>query len=123
MNSVSIRKNLAAAALAFGFTIVQASFVNVAQGAEEPAAVAVRYGDLDLTATGDVALLYQRINAAAAAVCRVNPLTGSKLPGNERTRCVAASVALAVTDVNSIMLSAYHLQETAAAKDARRRGA
>jgi len=116
MNNFAIRKHLASGAFALGLTMMQASFVNVAQGAEAPVAMAVRVSDLNLAKAADVATLYQRIGAAASTVCTADQLTGAKLFGNERARCVAASLAVAVANVHSAALSAYHLQATAAGK-------
>ena len=104
-----------ALALALGATIVQA--------AAEPGTAAVRISDLNLASSEGVVTLYQRINSAATAVCAADPVTGSKLFGSVRARCVAASVAQAVAQVHSPALTTFHLQETAAAPDARRRGA
>jgi len=123
MKSRSFKQWLGVGALALGATIVQASFINAAQAAEEPGTAAVRIGDLDLASAADVATLYQRINSAATLVCAADPVTGAKLFGNDKARCVAASEAQAVAQVRSAELSAFHQQETAAAQDARRRGA
>ncbi len=123
MKTRSFKQWLGVGVLAFSATILQASFINAAQAAEEPGTVTVRVSDLDLTSAADVATLYQRINSAASLVCAEDTATGAKLFGNAKARCVAASVARAVEQVHSPVLSAYHRQETAEAQDARRRGA
>jgi UrcA family protein len=123
MKSISFRKALGIGALALSATILQASFINAAQAAEEPGTVAVRISDLNLASAADVTTLYQRINSAAESVCAADPVTGAKLFGNAKARCVAASVTRAVTQVHSAQLTAFHQQETTAAQDARKRGA
>jgi UrcA family protein len=123
MKTRSFKQWLGVGALALGATIVQASFINAAQAAEEPGTVTVRVSDLNLASAADVATLYQRINSAASLVCAEDTATGAKLFGNAKARCVAASVARAVEQVHSSVLSAYHQQETAETQDARRRGA
>ena len=123
MKARSFSQWLGLGALALGATIVQASFINAAQAAEAPNTVAVRISDLNLASSEDVMALYRRIDSAATAVCAADPVTGSKLFGSVKARCVAASVALAVAQVRSAALTAFHQQETSAAKDARKRGA
>ncbi|MGH8213372.1 MAG: UrcA family protein [Rhodanobacteraceae bacterium] len=114
MKNRSIRKWLSMGALALSATIVQASFINAARAAEEPGTAAVRIGDLNLASSVDVATLYGRINSAATRVCTTDAQTGEKLFGNDKTRCVAASVSRAVAEVQNAGLTAFHQQEVAA---------
>ena len=111
----SISRWLGLGALALSATIVQA--------AAEPGTAAVRFSDLNLASSADVATLYQRIDSAAALVCAADPVTSAKLFGNDKARCIAASVAKAVAQVHSEALTAFYQQETAEAQEARKRRA
>lgn len=74
---------------------------------------AVSTGDLDLDRPAGVATLYQRIQAAARAVCREEALdfrqnTRSFAPVSWRKTCVAQAIDGAVADVDNVRLSALH---------------
>jgi UrcA family protein len=73
--------------------------------ADEPAKVAVRYNDLDLSSPEGRGELEKRIQAAARAVCGMtdSPTTGSRITSRSRLDCYAqatsqigASVARAI---------------------------
>jgi UrcA family protein len=62
----------------------------------------VRFNDLKLDQSGDVAALYARIRHAAAQVC-------SSGPGSATQRdCFEKAIATAVARVNNPSLTAYH---------------
>ena len=68
---------------------------------------------LDLDRPAGVATLYERIQAAARAVCREEALdfrrdTQSFAPPSWRKSCVAQAIGGAVADVDNVRLSALH---------------
>ena len=74
---------------------------------------AVGTADLDLDRSAGVATLYERIQAAALAVCREEALdfrrdTRSFAPLSWRKSCVAQAIDGAVADVDNVRLSALH---------------
>lgn len=75
-------------------------------------AVAVRYGDLDLSTPTGVNTLYRRISAAARQVC---PDVYSHDPNVALAaeHCQAAAVARAVTEVNNPSLAMLHAARVA----------
>ena len=73
----------------------------------------VSTADLDLNRPTGVATLYQRIQAAAQAVCRAEALdfrrqTRSFASVSERQSCVTQAINGAVTDAGSVRLSELH---------------
>ena len=73
----------------------------------------VRFADLDLTRPAGVAVLYQRIRAAAREVCQ--PLSERDLTLLAASRsCVVDAVDQAVSDIHSPTLSRYHQMKTEA---------
>lgn len=67
----------------------------------------VNYADLNLTRPGDVALLYRRIEGAAALVCEV--YSSRDLARNLRFRhCLAGAIDRAVADVHAPLLTQRH---------------
>jgi UrcA family protein len=73
----------------------------------------VSTGDLDLDRPAGVATLYQRIQAAARAVCRDEALdfrrdTQRFAPVSWRKSCVAQATDGAVADAGNVRLSALH---------------
>jgi UrcA family protein len=73
----------------------------------------VSTADLDLNGQAGVATLYQRIQAAARAVCREEALsfrkeTRSFASPSERRSCVTQAVDGAVAEVDNVRLSALH---------------
>lgn len=73
----------------------------------------VSTADLDMDRPAGVATLYQRIKAAAQAVCREEALdfrrnTKSFAPAGWRKSCVAQAIDGAVADAGNVRLSALH---------------
>jgi UrcA family protein len=69
--------------------------------------VTVSYADLDLKTTADVQRLYQRIDTAAAFVCR--DLDTKDLSGRHVWKqCLNDAVARAVLDVNAPLLTVHY---------------
>jgi UrcA family protein len=108
--------------LAVGATIVQASFVNTAFAGAPTDQQVVRYADLDLNRSADVARLYRRIQAAAESACGAQPVTGSYLLNSGQRSCVEKTVGTAVARVHNEQLSAYHQGKSNAPKAAARPG-
>ena len=73
----------------------------------DPAQVAVRFSDLDLTRVEGAAVLYRRLKRAAETVC--TPVEGRGLT-NARIfkKCVDSGVEAAVIQVDRPMLTAYY---------------
>jgi UrcA family protein len=96
-------------ALAFALTLctLQANCLAAATGDAVPVR-AVRYADLDLSRPADVALLYRRIQSAAALVC---DSTGSReLARLVRSRkCMTSAVERAVADVHAPLLTQHYV--------------
>ncbi len=90
--------------------MVGSAFAAVA--AEAPPAVTVRYSDLNLNSTQDVASLYRRIEYAAREVCRPaeGPQVVSEIRSTAWNECFYHAIAKAVRTVHSDKLSAYHWQ-------------
>jgi UrcA family protein len=77
----------------------------------EPISEVVKFADLDLTRSTDVAILYSRIKLAANQVCE--PQDGRSMDTMLHIRhCEERAVAKAVTDVNSGELTALHQAST-----------
>lgn len=123
MKTNAFTRIMGVAVLALGATVVQASLVNSATAADAPGEQAVRISDFNLSKSADVTRLYQRIHAAAEAVCGTQATTGSHLPSVAQRRCVDGAVDGAVRQLHNDSLTAYHQQETRDQKEARRRGA
>jgi UrcA family protein len=90
--------------------MVGSAFAAVA--AEAPPAVTVRYSDLNLNSTQDVASLYKRIEYAAREVCRPaeGPQVVSEIHSTAWNECFYHAIAKAVRSVHNDKLSAYHWQ-------------
>lgn len=73
----------------------------------DPAQVAVRFSDLDLTRVEGAAVLYRRLKHAAEAACA--PVEG-RAPNIARlfNKCVESGVQAAVIQVDRPMLTAYY---------------
>jgi UrcA family protein len=72
----------------------------------------VRYTDLDLSHSRDVARLYARISLAADKLCGPRSLTGAHAKSAIYTSCYADAVGQAVADVNHPALTTYYLQRS-----------
>jgi UrcA family protein len=83
-----------------------------AVAAQAPPTVTVRYSDLNLNSTQDVASLYKRIEYAAAQVCRPaeGPQLTSLIHSTAWNECFYHAIAKAVRSVHNDKLSAYHWQ-------------
>jgi UrcA family protein len=90
------------------------SSLTAAAAAVEPGEVPTRhvnFGDLDLTHSAGVAVLYQRIKSAATEVCE--PVNARALASIMRSqRCMEHAIARAVADVNAPALTSYYLAKT-----------
>jgi UrcA family protein len=72
----------------------------------DPAQVAVRFADLDLTRIEGATVLYHRLKQAAETVC--TPLAGRNLENaTVFKQCVQSGIEAAVTKVDRPMLTAY----------------
>jgi UrcA family protein len=83
-----------------------------APAVEAPPSVTVRYNDLNLDSTADVAHLYGRIETAATEVCKPTegPQSVSRMRWTAWNECFYHSIASAVKAVHNDKLSAYHWQ-------------
>ena len=82
---------------------------------DSPAAVKVRFADLDLNSSADVTTLYKRIKRAAYRVCVV-PHAGRELgPARVAKECRTSSVGRAVLQVGVPALIELHQKKTASA--------
>lgn len=98
---------VALAALAAG--AAQTALADTADGL--PLSRKVNYADLDLTHPAGAETLYRRLISAAHIVCK--PLEGPGLESDSRFKaCVGQSLATAVTDVNSPLLTSYYQSKT-----------
>ncbi len=70
----------------------------------------VRFGDLNLSTPGAVRTLYDRIQAAAHALCGPAEITGSRIVPTAWKACVSDSVRHAILTVNRPELTAYYGQ-------------
>jgi UrcA family protein len=71
----------------------------------------VRYGDLDLTRMDGVITLYGRIREAARDVCSP-PALSDRMAHAFTRNCEEHAIAGAVADVNTPLLTSYHLGRT-----------
>jgi len=86
-----------------------------AAGAEtrfaEPVTKVVNYADLNLNTPAGTQVLYGRLRAAAAVVCKLHE--GRTLKGMSRERaCFDQAIARAVKQIDSPTVTAYHLART-----------
>ncbi len=96
---------LIGAAAAFAPAIASAAYSDSPNSAITSSKV-VRFNDLKLDQTGDVAALYARIRHAAAQVCSSG--AGSAMQRD----CYEKAIATAVARVNNPSLTAYHEHRT-----------
>lgn len=92
---------LLGAAVALAPGIASASYGDSANSVVSSSMV-VRYHDLDLSQSKDVATLYARIRRAAKEVCTANAASAVQ------RECYQEAIATAVARVNSPSLKAYH---------------
>jgi UrcA family protein len=71
-------------------------------------AIAVPYADLDLADAAGAAILYHRIEVAAARLCGPREVGGPDVDSLAYHRCVVAAIGRAVREVDRPALSAYH---------------
>jgi UrcA family protein len=83
-----------------------------AAAAEVPPAVTVRYNDLNLDSSADIASLYRRIESAATVVCEPaeGPQSVSRMQWTAWNECFYHAIAKAVRAVHNDKLRAYHWQ-------------
>ena len=80
------------------------------QQSDDPPTRVVKFGDLDLTRSEEVAVLYSRISAAARRVC---PLSVWSLQLQaESYECRHQAIARAIADVDSSTLTKYYQTKT-----------
>jgi UrcA family protein len=72
----------------------------------------VKFGDLNLNHPAGVKTLYDRLSAAAGAVCHATPSTPYMLGSKALRKCVQEALDRAVTDINNHNLTAYYTQRT-----------
>jgi UrcA family protein len=71
----------------------------------------VKFADLDLSRNQDVAVLYNRLRAAAETVCA--PLDDRQIAWHMNfTKCVKSLISSAVTKVDRPALTAYYMDQT-----------
>jgi UrcA family protein len=111
MNRSSLTVSIAVAILSIGGTAL--AVPEATAGAALPARV-VRFDDLNLGQPRGVAMLYGRIQAAAAQVCGDAQRVGSRIVSTAWQVCVAKAVDRAVAQVDRPALTAYHEARTGA---------
>ena len=94
-------------------TVASLALVANAEAAEQTATRTVKAWDLDLTKPSDVQTLYDRVQAAAARVCRAEAqrdwrATRTLAPTGWRDRCVSSAIEEAVRESGSASLEALH---------------
>ena len=94
---------IAAASISFASTLCAAN--GSADAIQQRATV--RFADLNLDRSGDVAVLYERISVAAQQVCRQRALNGADVVSPRYDQCVADTVEKAVARVNRASLTAF----------------
>ena len=68
----------------------------------------ISYADLDLNQSSDVAVLYERIQAAARKVCKESSAPHDGHHRRNYERCYQGAVDLAVKEVSHFALAALH---------------
>lgn len=105
MNSILSRAFFAAIALFCAGLLMHSAAGGAVTG--EPLKHVVSYGDLDLNEPQGIAVLYTRVQAAAADVCA--PLESVDMERRAHAEpCVTAATARAVRSVNLPALTAYN---------------
>jgi len=77
----------------------------------EPATQVVNYWDLDLNTSVGAQILYGRLRAAAAVVCKQHEGPTLRVMGRQRA-CFDQAIAEAVKQIDSPTVTAYHLLRT-----------
>jgi UrcA family protein len=78
---------------------------------DDPPTRKVYFGDLDLTRSTGVETLYSRISTAAREVCKTYDGWEPKLFAHSY-ECRQQALARAVSDINSVTLTNYHIAKT-----------
>jgi UrcA family protein len=91
-----------------------AAFADSSSAVQLQHAATVRFSDLNLDRSRDVARLYGRIELAADKLCGPQSLTGHYYKAAEYEGCMADAIADAVTRINREALSAYYRQHAPA---------
>ncbi len=89
-----------------GFTALMGANAEAATPSDVPAE-AVRYTQPDAANTRDVAILYDRIDAAAGRVCGQRLAPGSAFVSRPWRQCVQSAMRTAVGDINTPALTIY----------------
>jgi UrcA family protein len=116
MNNTNIRAIRAitistAIVLGFSAAIASANTANSQSVNDGVKQYTVRFADLDLSKLDGAAVLYRRLNQAAAIVC--SPLQSRRLGmAAQYQLCVNHAIAGAVSSVDRPMLSQYHESQT-----------
>jgi UrcA family protein len=107
----SIKRILVSALVAGLVCAAEAAlFAAATAAAELPQSVTVRFADLNLERSADVARLYHRISHAAQSACGARDLELTNWVDPAWQHCVYVAVAQAVAQVDQPALSAYHQQ-------------
>lgn len=113
MNRSSLTVSIAVAILSITGTALAVPEATAGAAAALPSRV-VRFDDLNLGQPRSVAILYARIQAAAAQVCGDAQRVGSRVLSVAWQVCVATAVDRAVSKVDRPALTAYHEAKTGA---------
>jgi UrcA family protein len=119
INTRAIRAITVSTAIVLGFSATiasanTASSQSVSYGVNQ---TTVRFADLDLSKLDGAAVLYSRLNQAAANVC--SQLDSKRLGmAAQYQSCVKQAISGAVTNVGRPMLSQYHESRSQGAKPA-----
>jgi UrcA family protein len=113
MNRSSLTVSIAVAILSLAGTALAVPEATAGSIAALPTRV-VRFDDLNLGQPRGVAVLYARIQAAAAQVCGTAQRVGSRVVSTAWQVCVASAVDRAVSQVDRPVLTAYHEARTGA---------
>ena len=108
IKSTGVLGGIVASALLLGST---AAWSDSAPVQREARTMTVQLGNLNLNRAGDVAILYQRLSAAAKRVCSSRAFTGFYYTLSEYRSCVADALREAVDAAQRTSLTAYYLQQ------------
>lgn len=86
-----------------------ATLTATAAASNNPPAMRLRFGDLDLTTQRGIATLYERLITAAEGVCGPAYITGSLIPTPAHVACKEKAIADAVVKIGRPALTQYYL--------------
>ncbi len=108
MKNLSPSRLILSAAFAAVTLAIAVSPATAAATTAEPSKL-VRYGDLNLSSREGVAVLYRRLQSAAAEVCGPATAAGSRKVSRGYTDCVSTAVHQAVLRIHRAEVTAYHM--------------